>query len=93
MLGRDRDKYEASYISLRTARTTCVEALLLAVLAFCSPFGDAQAVIIEAGDGTGNVTAPPDDPGWANLGNRGGTTGVYLGRRWVLTAPAAYVHP
>jgi hypothetical protein len=43
-------------------------------------------VIIESGDGTGNVTAPPDDPGWANLGTRGGTTVVYIGRRWVLTA-------
>jgi len=58
----------------------------LAVLASWSPLGDAQAVIIETGDGTGNVTAPPDDPGWANLGTRNGTTVVYIGRRWVLTA-------
>jgi len=62
------------------------KALLLALLGFWSPLGDAEAVIIETGDGTGNVTAPPDDPGWANLGTRGGTTAVYLGRRWVLTA-------
>ncbi len=58
----------------------------MAALAFGSPLGDAQAVIIETGDGTGNVTAPPDDPGWAHLGTRGGTTVVYIGRRWVLTA-------
>jgi len=58
----------------------------LAALGLWSPLGDAQAVIIESGDGTGNVTAPPDDPGWANLGTRGSTTVVYLGRRWVLTA-------
>ena len=43
-------------------------------------------MIIASGDGTGNTTAPADDPGFANVGNRGGLTGVYLGRRWVLTA-------
>ena len=58
----------------------------MAALIFGSPLGDAQAVIIETGDGTGNVIAPPDDPGWANLGTRGNLTVVYLGRRWVLTA-------
>ncbi len=58
----------------------------MAALIFWSPLGDAQAVIIETGDGTGNITAPPDDPGWANLGTRASTTVVYLGRRWVLTA-------
>ena len=63
-----------------------VRALILAALGFGSPTGDARAVIIETGDGTGNVTAPPDDPGWANLGTRSNLTVVYLGRRWVLTA-------
>jgi len=58
----------------------------LAALILWLPFGDARAVIIETGDGTGNVIAPPDDPGWANLGTRGNLTVVYLGRRWVLTA-------
>ena len=58
----------------------------MAALAFWSPLGDAQAVLIETGDGTGNVTAPPDDPGWAHLGTRGIATVVYIGRRWVLTA-------
>ncbi|MEE8164915.1 MAG: hypothetical protein V3T64_05050, partial [Myxococcota bacterium] len=72
--------------SLRTARAVFTKALLLAALIFGSPLGDAQAVIIETGDGTGNVIAPPDDPGWANLGTRGNLTVVYLGRRWVLTA-------
>ena len=48
----------------------------------------AQAVILAAGDGTQNTTAPPplDDPGWANLGIRGGLSAVYLGNRWVVTA-------
>jgi hypothetical protein len=45
-----------------------------------------HAVIIRSGDGSGNTTAPPDDPGWANVGLRGGGTGVYLGNQWVLTA-------
>ena len=46
----------------------------------------AEAVIIKGGDGSGNTTAPSDDPGWANVGvvNAGGC--VYLGDGWVLTA-------
>lgn len=58
----------------------------MAVLIPWSPLGDARAVIIETGDGTGNLTPPADDPGWANLGTRGTLSAVYLGRRWVLTA-------
>lgn len=46
----------------------------------------APAVIIDTVSGTGNTTAPADDPGWANLGVRGVGTGVYLGNGWVLTA-------
>ncbi len=46
----------------------------------------AEAVIVAAGDGTQNTTAPLDDPGWANLGVRGSLSVVYLGNRWVLTA-------
>ena len=46
----------------------------------------ASAVIIATGDGSGNTTAPADDPGFANVGIRGGGTGVYLGDGWVLTA-------
>ena len=48
--------------------------------------GDARAVIIETGDGTGNVTAPPDDPGWAYVGKRSNTTVVYIRNGFVLTA-------
>jgi len=47
---------------------------------------DAPAVIIDSGDGTGNTTAPIDDPGFANVGARGSLSGVYLGNGWVLTA-------
>jgi hypothetical protein len=35
---------------------------------------------------TGNTTAPPDDPGFANVGSLNGASAVYLGNRWVLTA-------
>ena len=45
-----------------------------------------QAVIIVTGDGTGNTSAPPDDPGFDNVGNVNGLSGVYLGNGWVLTA-------
>jgi hypothetical protein len=51
----------------------------------------AQAVIIDSLTGTGNTSAPADDPGWANVGLRGIGTGVYLGDRWVITA--AHVGP
>jgi len=71
---------------LRIARAGFCSALLGALLAAGMLLDDARAVIIETGDGTGNVSAPPDDPGWSNIGTRGSTTVVYLGRRWVLTA-------
>jgi hypothetical protein len=56
-------------------------ALLLLILAL-----PARAVLIDSGDGTGNTTAPADDPGWDNVGARGTLNGVYLGYGWVLTA-------
>jgi hypothetical protein len=47
----------------------------------------AMAVLIDSGDGSGNTSAPADDPGWSNVGVIGGhTTGVYLENHWVLTA-------
>ncbi|HTF33322.1 MAG TPA: trypsin-like serine protease [Myxococcota bacterium] len=46
-----------------------------------------HAVLIASGDGTGNTSAPADDPGWANVGTRTtGLTVIYLGNGWVLTA-------
>lgn len=46
----------------------------------------AGAVIIASGDGTGNTTAPVDDPGFATVGTLFGATAVHLGGGWVLTA-------
>jgi len=45
-----------------------------------------NAVVINSASGTGNTSAPPDDPGWANVGTLGGATGTYIGWGWVLTA-------
>ena len=47
-----------------------------------------SAVIIDSGDGTGNTTAPPSDPGWDHLGFglSNGLTVIYLGDGAVLTA-------
>ncbi len=54
-------------------------------LALCTTL-PADAVLIDSGDGTGNTTAPSDDPGWSNSGRRGGLNAVYLGYGWVVTA-------
>lgn len=61
------------------------QALLAAAacLGFAVP---ASAVVIQTPTGSGNTTAPADDPGWASMGVRGVGTGVYLGDGWVLTA-------
>ncbi len=45
-----------------------------------------RAVIIDAPDGSGNTAPPQDDPGWINVGTISGTSAVYLGGGWVLTA-------
>jgi autotransporter-associated beta strand protein len=70
------------------ARQRCAAAAtLLAVLsAGLAMPRTASAVIIDTLTGTGNTTAPADDPGWANVGVLGVGTGVYLGNDWVLTA-------
>jgi hypothetical protein len=59
-----------------------VAALALA----CSLALPARAVLIDSGDGTGNTSAPADDPGWSNVGLRGGLNAIYLGYGWVVTA-------
>ena len=53
-----------------------------------------NAVVIITSDGSGNTSAPSDDPGWNYVGRIGGGSGVYLGKYgptndpsyWVLTA-------
>jgi hypothetical protein len=60
--------------------------LLAAVAAALVAPATARAVIIDTLTGTGNTSAPVDDPGWNNVGYRGIGTGVYVGNQWVLTA-------
>jgi hypothetical protein len=61
-------------------------AVLTLLLCLLAPVY-ALAVLISTGDGSGNTTAPPDDPGFANVGvSANNLSGVYLGNKWVLTA-------
>ena len=57
---------------------------LASVGSFPSPVG--AVVIDRVNAGTGNMSAPSDDPGWANVGAIGVGGGVYIGYGWVLTA-------
>ena len=51
----------------------------------CILVASAEAVVIVSGDGSGNTTAPGDDPGFGNVGVLGSGGAVYLGNRWILT--------
>ncbi len=47
----------------------------------------AGAVVVDSGDGSGNIDPPPGFPYWSHVDQRlGGTTIIYLGNGWVLTA-------
>ena len=59
---------------------------LAAATIILAAFSPASAVIIKGGDGSGNATAPEDNPGWANVGTVNGASCVYLGNGWVITA-------
>jgi hypothetical protein len=72
--------------SMGAARRGLKPVLHAVVLAAAALVGQAQAVVINTVTGTGNTSAPADDPGWSNVGVLGIGTGVYLGNRWVLTA-------
>jgi hypothetical protein len=67
-------------------RTRGFSRLLLALFVLGLPTL-APALILDAGDGLGNTTAPEPDPGWDNVGQHlGSPSVVYLGNRWILTA-------
>ncbi|MFT4546181.1 MAG: hypothetical protein ACI9UA_002047 [Pseudoalteromonas tetraodonis] len=59
-------------------------ALSFAVV-FSTFLGTAEAVVIASGDGSGNTSAPGDDPEFANVGVMGSGGAVYLSNRWILT--------
>ena len=63
-----------------------LQGAMAVVVSAAALVGEVRAVVIDTLTGTGNTSAPADDPGWANIGVLGVGTGVYLGNRWVLTA-------
>ncbi len=52
----------------------------------CAGVQPAEAVVILTGDGSGNITVPPDNPGWADMARLSNASAVYLGDRWMITA-------
>ena len=66
----------------------CRPALLLFVpLAAAVSLSCARAVVVADNTSTvTNITAPGDDPGWANVGSCNSAAAIYLGNQWVLTA-------
>jgi len=60
-------------------RLAALALLLLTTPAIC-------ALVVESDAGDANTRAPAPDPGWANVGLRGGTAAIYLGNGWVITA-------
>ena len=63
--------------------------LAMALLLFLPSAG--LAVLISGGDGTGNTNAPPDDPGWNQVGyiiegSKHAASVVHLLDRWFITA-------
>jgi len=59
----------------------------IVALSLCATATLAGAVIIDSGDGGGNLDPPAGFPYWKNVDQRfGGTSVIYLGRGWVLTA-------
>lgn len=73
---------------LRPVARRPLPAAALVAAAFLVGLGSApsHAVVIDTQTGSGNTTAPGDDPGFANVGTLGIGSGVYLGNGWVLTA-------
>ena len=62
------------------ARLSLLRAALIIALVAASGHR-AAALVVAPPASNNNITAPVDDPGWLNVGDRG----VYLGNRWVLT--------
>lgn len=43
-------------------------------------------IVVDGSEPQRYESPPRDDPGWRNVGQRGATSAVYLGRGWVVTA-------
>ncbi|HBZ69871.1 MAG TPA: hypothetical protein DEP35_09105 [Deltaproteobacteria bacterium] len=71
----------------KTALAARVDRLLaLTTLVVATVAAPVSALVIVSDRDSESVTAPTDDPGWANVGTIGGLTGIYLGSGWTLTA-------
>ncbi len=58
-------------------------SLLLLLLSVAAP---ATGVLVDTSNPELYERPPPDDPGWRNIGRRGTTSAIYIGKGWVLTA-------
>ncbi|HJO24924.1 MAG: trypsin-like peptidase domain-containing protein [Myxococcota bacterium] len=65
----------------------------IALLVLLSAALPARAILVDSDDQARFQRAPDDDPGWANVGFRAGTSAIYLGDGWVLTASHAGFGP
>lgn len=72
----------------RKAVVALTVPLVLLAVGAALPATEAAAVVIASGDGSGNTSAPPDDPGFGHVGVRlpGNLSAVYLRNGWVITA-------
>ncbi len=60
-----------------------IRIALLVILTAALP---ARSILVDSPHEARYERAPADDPGWGNVGFRAGTSAVYLGDGWVLTA-------
>lgn len=70
-------------------RSLCLRGYVaLVALCLAAPLSapTGMAALISTGDGSGNTTPPSADPGFANVGDVNGLSGVYVRNGWVLTA-------
>ncbi|MAI77390.1 MAG: hypothetical protein CL917_00445 [Deltaproteobacteria bacterium] len=66
-------------------KRTLISVLIAGTLSICMT-APLHALILDDGDGSGNVSAPDPDPGWSHVAQHlGGPSAVYLGCQWVLT--------
>jgi hypothetical protein len=68
------------------ARLGWVAAALGLAAALAAP---SLALVVATDDVEATLRPPPEGDFWANVGKLGGTTGVYLGGGWVITAAHA----
>jgi hypothetical protein len=77
----------------RTTSRSIPRACAALCAAFLLAATPARGVIIDTATGTGNTTAPVDNPGWANVGTVANGSAVYLGNRWAITATHVWTGP